>query len=86
MRPIETRFGRCAPSTEKSLLALSELWRETIRLERRRRGQLAWFGNYKAGLRVNGQHSTLGPSWQASGTPMTSGYPLNTRALLVRQG
>ena len=30
MRPIQTRFGRCAPSTEKSLLALSELWRETI--------------------------------------------------------
>ena len=30
MRPIETRFGRCAPSTEKSLLALSELWGETI--------------------------------------------------------
>ena len=30
MRPIESRFGRCAPSTEKSLLALSELWRETI--------------------------------------------------------
>ena len=24
------RFGRCAPSTEKSLLALSELWGETI--------------------------------------------------------
>ncbi len=30
MRPIQTRFGRCAPSTEKSLLALSELWGETI--------------------------------------------------------
>ena len=30
MRPIESRFGRCAPSTEKSLLALSELWGETI--------------------------------------------------------
>ena len=27
MRPIESRFGRCAPSTEKSLL---ELWGETI--------------------------------------------------------
>ena len=30
MRPIETRFGRCAPSVEKSLEALSKLWGETI--------------------------------------------------------
>ena len=30
MRPIESRFGRCAPGIEKSLLALSELWGETI--------------------------------------------------------
>ena len=30
MRPIESRFGRCAPAIEKSLLALSELWGETI--------------------------------------------------------
>ena len=29
-RPIKTRFGRCAPGTEKSLLAFSELWGETI--------------------------------------------------------
>ena len=30
MRPIETRFGRCAPGIEKSPQALSELWGETI--------------------------------------------------------
>lgn len=30
MRPIETRFGRCAPSVERSLRALSDLWGETI--------------------------------------------------------
>ena len=30
MRLIETRFGRCAPSIEKSLQALSELWGEMI--------------------------------------------------------
>ena len=30
MRPIQTRFGRCAPSIRKSLQALSELWGETI--------------------------------------------------------
>lgn len=30
MRPIQTRFGRCAPSVHKSLQALSELWGETI--------------------------------------------------------
>ena len=30
MRPIQTRFGRCAPSIHKSLQALSELWGETI--------------------------------------------------------
>ena len=30
MRPIETRFGRCAPSVDKSLQSLSELWGETI--------------------------------------------------------
>ena len=30
MRPIETRFGRCAPSIHKALAALSALWGETI--------------------------------------------------------
>lgn len=30
MRPIQTRFGRCAPSINKSLQALSHLWGETI--------------------------------------------------------
>jgi len=30
MRPIETRFGRCAPSVGQSLRSLSELWGETI--------------------------------------------------------
>ena len=30
MRPIQTRFGRCAPSISKSLQALSDLWGETI--------------------------------------------------------
>ena len=30
MRPIQTRFGRHAPSIRKSLQALSELWGETI--------------------------------------------------------
>ena len=30
MRPIESRFGRCAPGIEKSPQALSELWGETI--------------------------------------------------------
>ena len=30
MRPIQTRFGRRAPSVRKSLQALSELWGETI--------------------------------------------------------
>ena len=33
MRPTQTRFGRCAPSTEKSLLALSELWGEMLFIE-----------------------------------------------------
>ena len=30
MLPIETRFGRCAPSVGKALAALSALWGETI--------------------------------------------------------
>ena len=30
MRPVESRFGRCAPSVDKSLQSLSELWGETI--------------------------------------------------------
>ena len=30
MRPIETRFGRCAPSTAAAIKALSALWGETI--------------------------------------------------------
>ena len=30
MRPIETRFGPCAPSVEKSLQSLAALWGETI--------------------------------------------------------
>ena len=30
MRPVHTRFGRCAPSVENALEALSELWGETI--------------------------------------------------------
>ena len=30
MRPIETRFGRCAPSVDKSLQSLAKLWGETI--------------------------------------------------------
>ena len=33
MRPTQSRFGRCAPSTEKSLLALPELWGETLFIE-----------------------------------------------------
>ena len=30
MRPVETRFGPCAPSVEKALASLSSLWGETI--------------------------------------------------------
>ena len=30
MRPVETRFGPCAPRIEKALAALSALWGETI--------------------------------------------------------
>ena len=30
MRPVETRFGQCAPRIGKALEALSELWGETI--------------------------------------------------------
>ena len=30
MRPVETRFGRCAPNVGKALDALSALWGETI--------------------------------------------------------
>lgn len=30
MRPIETRFGQCAPSIDKALAVLSALWGETI--------------------------------------------------------
>ena len=30
MRPIETRFGQCAPSIDKALATLSTLWGETI--------------------------------------------------------
>ncbi len=30
MRPVETRFGQCAPRTSKAIKALSALWGETI--------------------------------------------------------
>ena len=30
MRPVETRFGSCAPSIEKAIASLSALWGETI--------------------------------------------------------
>ena len=30
MRPVETRFGSCAPSVEKGIASLSALWGETI--------------------------------------------------------
>ena len=30
MRPVETRFGSCAPSIEKAIVTLSALWGETI--------------------------------------------------------
>ena len=30
MRPVETRFGPCAPSVEKAIASLSSLWGETI--------------------------------------------------------
>ena len=30
MRPVETRFGPCAPSVDKALSALADLWSETI--------------------------------------------------------
>ena len=30
MRPVETRFGPCAPSIEKAIITLSALWGETI--------------------------------------------------------
>ncbi len=30
MRPVETRFGRCAPSVDKAISALAHLWGETI--------------------------------------------------------
>lgn len=30
MRPVETRFGQCAPRVEKAIEALSSLWGETI--------------------------------------------------------
>lgn len=30
MRPVETRFGQCTPSTGKAIAALSALWGETI--------------------------------------------------------
>ena len=30
MRPIETRFGKCAPAIEKVIASLSELWGEVI--------------------------------------------------------
>ena len=30
MRPVETRFGPCAPSIEKAIVTLSTLWGETI--------------------------------------------------------
>ena len=30
MRPVETRFGRCAPSVGKAITALEALWGETI--------------------------------------------------------
>ncbi len=30
MRPVETRFGPCAPSVDKALNALADLWNETI--------------------------------------------------------
>ena len=33
-RPIESRFGQCAPGIEKSPQALSELWGENGRLKR----------------------------------------------------
>ena len=30
MRPVQTRFGPCAPSVEKAIASLSSLWGETI--------------------------------------------------------
>ncbi len=30
MRPIQTRFGQCAPRTTKAIAALSKMWGETI--------------------------------------------------------
>ena len=30
MRPVETRFGRCAPRFEKAVAALSQMWGEVI--------------------------------------------------------
>ena len=30
MRPVETRFGPCAPSVDKAVSALAHLWNETI--------------------------------------------------------
>ena len=30
MRPVETRFGPCPPLAEKGVMALAELWGETI--------------------------------------------------------
>ena len=30
MRPVETRFGQCAPRVDKALEALSALWGETM--------------------------------------------------------
>ena len=30
MHPVQNRFGRCAPSIERSLEQLSTLWEETI--------------------------------------------------------
>ena len=30
MKPVETRFGRCAPSIDKAIKALATLWGETM--------------------------------------------------------
>ena len=50
MRPIQTRFGRCAPSIYKSLQALSEtLGARTNSPEWWRRGQLAWVDDAESG-------------------------------------
>ena len=79
MRPVETRFGLCAPSVEKAIASLSTLWGEAI---------VSCGGAAANALGLTTQHPvrpvylTSGPSRRLRRTPGDGGVrrPFNGRA------